>query len=79
MRHQPHLTGCAFEGFHGGFAVDHRGDDIAVLGDVLLTLVPLVIAGVVTLELCVVFGIPPEAKDKVLPLLDKGAALMREA
>ena len=26
----------------------------------------------------VVFGIPPEAKDKVLPLLDKGAALMRE-
>jgi len=26
----------------------------------------------------VVLGIPPEAKDKVLPLLDKGAALMRE-
>jgi probable F420-dependent oxidoreductase len=26
----------------------------------------------------VVFGVPPEAKDKVLPLLDKGAALMRE-
>ena len=25
----------------------------------------------------VVFGIPPEGKDKVLPLLDKGAALMR--
>ena len=25
----------------------------------------------------VVFGVPPEAKDKVLPLLDKGAALMR--
>lgn len=24
-----------------------------------------------------VFGVPPEAKDKVLPLLDKGAALMR--
>ena len=26
----------------------------------------------------VVFGIPPEARDKVLPLLDKGAALMGE-
>jgi len=26
----------------------------------------------------VVFGVPPEAKDKVLPLLDKGAKLMRE-
>ena len=26
----------------------------------------------------VVFGVPPEAKDKVLPVLDKGAALMRE-
>ena len=25
----------------------------------------------------VVFGVPPEPKDKVLPLLDKGAALMR--
>jgi hypothetical protein len=25
----------------------------------------------------VVFGVPPEAKDKVLPLLDKGAAVMR--
>ena len=25
----------------------------------------------------VVFGVPPEAKDKVLPLLDKGAALLR--
>jgi probable F420-dependent oxidoreductase len=25
----------------------------------------------------VVFGVPPEGKDKVLPLLDKGAALMR--
>ena len=25
----------------------------------------------------VVFGVPPEAKDKVLPLLDKGATLMR--
>ena len=27
----------------------------------------------------VVFGVPAEARDKVLPLLDKGAALMREA
>jgi alkanesulfonate monooxygenase SsuD/methylene tetrahydromethanopterin reductase-like flavin-dependent oxidoreductase (luciferase family) len=27
----------------------------------------------------VVFGVPPEGKDKVLPLLDKGAALMRAA
>ena len=26
----------------------------------------------------VVFGVPPEARDKVLPLLDKGAALMHE-
>ena len=26
----------------------------------------------------VVFGVPPEARDKVLPLLDKGAAVMRE-
>jgi len=25
----------------------------------------------------VVFGVPPEGKDKVLPLLDKGAAVMR--
>jgi hypothetical protein len=25
----------------------------------------------------VVFGVPPEANDKILPLLDKGAALMR--
>jgi hypothetical protein len=25
----------------------------------------------------VVFGVPPEAKDKVLPLLDKGVAAMR--
>jgi len=25
----------------------------------------------------VVFGVPPEAKDKVLPVLDKGAALIR--
>ncbi len=25
----------------------------------------------------VVFGVPPEASDKVLPLLDKGAALIR--
>jgi hypothetical protein len=24
-----------------------------------------------------VFGVPPEARDKVLPLLDKGAALIR--
>ena len=27
----------------------------------------------------VVFGVPAEARDKVLPLLDKGAALMRDA
>ena len=27
----------------------------------------------------VVFGVPPEARDKVLPLLDKAAALMRDA
>ncbi|HTR84639.1 MAG TPA: LLM class F420-dependent oxidoreductase [Reyranella sp.] len=27
----------------------------------------------------VVFGVPPEAKDKVLPLLDKGAAAMKAA
>jgi probable F420-dependent oxidoreductase len=27
----------------------------------------------------VVFGVPPEAKDKVLPILDKGAATMRAA
>jgi len=27
----------------------------------------------------VVFGIPAEARDKVLPLLDKAAALMRDA
>jgi hypothetical protein len=26
----------------------------------------------------VVFGIPSEARDKVLPLLDKGAELMRQ-
>ena len=27
----------------------------------------------------VVFGVPPEGRDKVLPLLDKGAQLMRAA
>jgi alkanesulfonate monooxygenase SsuD/methylene tetrahydromethanopterin reductase-like flavin-dependent oxidoreductase (luciferase family) len=27
----------------------------------------------------VVFSVPPEARDKVLPLLDKGAALLRDA
>ena len=27
----------------------------------------------------VVFGVPPEAKDKVLPILDKGAAAMKAA
>jgi hypothetical protein len=26
-----------------------------------------------------VFGVPPEAKDKVLPILDKAAAAMRAA
>jgi uncharacterized protein len=40
------------------------------LGDVLLTLVPLVVAGVVTLELCVVFGIPLNFANVIaLPLL----------
>ena len=40
------------------------------LGDVLLTLVPLVIAGVVTLELCVVFGLPLNFANIIaLPLL----------
>jgi hypothetical protein len=27
----------------------------------------------------VVFGVPPEAKDKVLPLLDRGADVIRQA
>jgi hopanoid biosynthesis associated RND transporter like protein HpnN len=40
------------------------------LGDVLLTLVPLVVAGVVTLELCAIFGIPLNfANIMALPLL----------
>jgi uncharacterized protein len=40
------------------------------LGDVLLTLVPLVVAGIVTLELCAIFGIPLNfANIMALPLL----------
>jgi len=40
------------------------------IGDVLLTLVPLVLAGVTTLELCVVLGIPLNfANIMALPLL----------
>lgn len=40
------------------------------LGDVLLTLVPLVVAGVVTLELCVVIGLPLNFANIIaLPLL----------
>ena len=39
-------------------------------GDVLLTLVPLLLAGVVTLELCVVFGMPLNFANIIaLPLL----------
>ncbi|MFB9261831.1 MMPL family transporter [Bradyrhizobium erythrophlei] len=40
------------------------------IGDVLLTLVPLLVAGVVTLELCVVFGLPLNFANIIaLPLL----------
>lgn len=40
------------------------------IGDVLLTLVPLLVAGVVTLELCVVFDLPLNFADVIaLPLL----------
>jgi hopanoid biosynthesis associated RND transporter like protein HpnN len=40
------------------------------LGDVLLTLVPLILAGVVTLELCVLFGMPLNFANIIaLPLL----------
>src|SRR5262249_50640051 len=40
------------------------------IGDVLLTLVPLVLAGVVTLELCVIFGLPLNFANIIaLPLL----------
>jgi hopanoid biosynthesis associated RND transporter like protein HpnN len=40
------------------------------IGDVLLTLVPLLVAGIVTLELCVVFGLPLNfANILALPLL----------
>jgi hopanoid biosynthesis associated RND transporter like protein HpnN len=40
------------------------------IGDVLLTLVPLMVAGIVTLELCAVFGIPLNfANIMALPLL----------
>lgn len=36
MRHQPHLTAGALERLDGGLAVQHRRDDVAVVGDVLL-------------------------------------------
>jgi len=40
------------------------------IGDVLLTLVPLLVAGVVTLELCVIFGLPLNFANIIaLPLL----------
>jgi predicted RND superfamily exporter protein len=40
------------------------------VGDVLLTLVPLLVAGVVTLELCVVFDLPLNFANIIaLPLL----------
>src|SRR5439155_21995232 len=40
------------------------------LGDVLLTLVPLIVAGVVTLELCVILGLPLNFANIIaLPLL----------
>jgi uncharacterized protein len=40
------------------------------VGDVLLTLVPLLVAGAVTLELCVVFGLPLNFANIIaLPLL----------
>jgi uncharacterized protein len=40
------------------------------IGDVLLTLIPLLVAGVVTLELCVILGIPLNFANIIaLPLL----------
>src|SRR4029078_7972883 len=46
-------------------------------GDVLLTILPLLLAGVVTLELCVIFGMPLNFADIIaLPLfLGIGVAL----
>ena len=36
VRHQPDVVGGALEGLDRGLAVDHRGDDVAVLGHRLL-------------------------------------------
>ncbi|CAM5715579.1 hypothetical protein MAUB1S_00471 [Mycolicibacterium aubagnense] len=36
VRHEPHLALGALEGLDRGFAVDHRRDDVAVVGHVLL-------------------------------------------
>jgi len=37
VRHQPHLTPRSLECLDGRFTVDHRRDDVAVVGNVLLT------------------------------------------
>ena len=66
-------------------AIDRFGDDLAVaaddarewqlpaqhrIGDVLLTIVPLLLAGVITMELCVVIGLPLNFANIIaLPLL----------
>jgi predicted RND superfamily exporter protein len=83
---EPNATGPAVQLFEAGAAVVHAFIEagifallaIAVLllvalrriGDVVLTLVPLLIAGVVTLELCVVLGLPLNFANIIaLPLL----------
>jgi hopanoid biosynthesis associated RND transporter like protein HpnN len=83
---EPDASGPAVELFEAGNMVVHSfiAAGVFALGviailllialrrvsDVLLTLVPLVIAGVVTLELCVVFGIPLNFANIIaLPLL----------
>src|SRR5262249_33956831 len=37
VRHEPHLIPSALERLDGGFPVDHRRDNVAVVGGVLLT------------------------------------------
>ena len=86
LRAEPDATGPAVELFEAGRTVVHAFvvagafalAAITVLllialgraGDVLLTLVPLVVAGVVTLEVCAAFGLPLNfANIMALPLL----------
>jgi hypothetical protein len=83
---EPNATGPAVQLFEAGEAVVHAFIEagifalvaIAILllftlrriGDVMLTLIPLVIAGIVTLELCVVLDLPLNFANIIaLPLL----------